>query len=71
MKQGIKKKTNESARLEQFVDPRKLIEKRAYELWLADGCREGNDLHYWLAAEAELGAIIAGQSGISSTRISP
>lgn len=30
------------------------IEKRAYELWLAGGCRHGNDLGDWLQAEREL-----------------
>ena len=35
-------------------DLRAQIEKRAYELWQADDCRDGNDLNYWLQAEREL-----------------
>lgn len=30
------------------------IQKRAYELWLAGGCRHGNDLGDWLQAEGEV-----------------
>jgi hypothetical protein len=30
------------------------IESRAYDLWLADGRRDGNDLSHWLQAEREL-----------------
>jgi hypothetical protein len=30
------------------------IEKRAYELWQADGGPHGNDVHYWLVAERDL-----------------
>ena len=30
------------------------IEKRAYELWQADGGPNGNDLHYWFEAERDL-----------------
>jgi hypothetical protein len=33
-----------------------LIRQRAYELWQADGCPEGQDVDYWLRAEAELAA---------------
>jgi len=31
----------------------KEIEKRAYELWLKDGCCDGRDLDNWLQAERE------------------
>ncbi|HRQ72391.1 MAG TPA: DUF2934 domain-containing protein [Phycisphaerales bacterium] len=32
------------------------IRRRAYELWIARGCREGHDLEDWLDAERELRA---------------
>jgi hypothetical protein len=32
----------------------KQIRERAYHLWLADGCREGEADRHWLAAEREL-----------------
>ncbi len=35
------------------------IRKRAYELWMADGCVYGRGDHYWLAAERELLALSA------------
>jgi hypothetical protein len=35
-------------------DLRAKIESRAYDLWLADGCRDGNALDHWLKAEQEL-----------------
>lgn len=30
------------------------IQTRAYEIYLNEGCKEGNDLEYWLRAESEL-----------------
>ena len=30
------------------------IRERAYHLWVADGCREGESERHWLAAEREL-----------------
>ena len=30
------------------------IHKRAYELWEANGCQQGNDMTNWLAAEREV-----------------
>jgi hypothetical protein len=30
------------------------IRQRAYELWLARGCREGDDLQNWIDAEREI-----------------
>ncbi|OFX12576.1 MAG: hypothetical protein A2516_03710 [Alphaproteobacteria bacterium RIFOXYD12_FULL_60_8] len=30
------------------------IRQRAYDLWVADGCREGHDVADWLRAEAEV-----------------
>jgi hypothetical protein len=42
------------------------IEKRAHELWEAEGCPEGRELEFWLQAERELaeapGAAPAGSS---------
>ena len=32
------------------------IARRAYQLYLADGCQHGRDLAYWFQAEQELGA---------------
>jgi hypothetical protein len=44
--------------------PRPEIEKRAYELWQADGSSYGDDLHYWLQAERDLAR--RHQTGIQS-----
>jgi hypothetical protein len=30
------------------------IQTRAFELYVSEGCKEGNDLEYWLRAEQEL-----------------
>ena len=30
------------------------IQTRAFEIYLSEGCKEGNDLEYWLRAEQEL-----------------
>ena len=27
------------------------IQKEAYKIWLADGCRHGDDLRHWLQAQ--------------------
>jgi DUF2934 family protein len=35
------------------------IRERAYHLWVADGCRDGESDRYWLAAERELLAAFA------------
>jgi hypothetical protein len=32
------------------------IRKRAYELWEASGCQEGNDMANWIQAEQEVRA---------------
>lgn len=32
------------------------IQKRAYEIWLENGCTHGHDREDWLQAEAELSA---------------
>ncbi len=54
MKNGNRKKTNGASQAAERVDLRAQIEKRAYELWQADDCHDGNDLNYWLQAEREL-----------------
>lgn len=51
MKNGNRKKANDAGHAAERVDLRAQIEKRAYELWQADGCRDGNHLNYWLQAE--------------------
>jgi hypothetical protein len=35
------------------------IRERAYHLWVADGCRDGESEHHWLTAERELLAAFA------------
>ena len=45
------------------------IEKRAYELWQADGSHHGNDLHYWLLAERDLASRHGIGGGIHRTAI--
>jgi len=35
------------------------IRERAYHRWVADGCRDGESEHHWLAAERELLAAFA------------
>ena len=30
------------------------IRERAYQLWLADGCQDGNQMAHWLEAQREL-----------------
>lgn len=32
-------------------DQQECIKKRAYELWVKDGCKDGNDQNHWLIAE--------------------
>ena len=49
------KKKNASVETTSNGDELRLeIEKRAYELWHADGGPHGTDLHYWLLAERDL-----------------
>jgi hypothetical protein len=43
-------------------DLRQRIEKRAYELWEADGRVKGREMEYWLKAEEELAPLsVAGE----------
>jgi hypothetical protein len=48
-------KTDDGAQ-KSSSDPglREKIEIRAYEIWLADGSRNGNDNSHWLQAENEV-----------------
>jgi hypothetical protein len=54
MKIGTQKKINAAGSSRDRAGLRARIEARAYHLWLADGGRHGNDLHYWLQAEREV-----------------
>lgn len=54
MKIGTQKKINAANSSRDRAGLRAQIEARAYQLWLADGGRHGNDLHYWLQAEREV-----------------
>ncbi|MBA4176363.1 MAG: hypothetical protein C0505_07350 [Leptothrix sp. (in: Bacteria)] len=36
-----------------------MIRQRAYDRYLGNGCIDGHDLDNWLAAEAEVGALLA------------
>lgn len=44
-KGGVMKNKNKKVELTNS------IEKKAKELWEKDGCKQGNDLSYWLQAE--------------------
>ncbi len=35
-------------------DESESVNKKAYELWEKDGCKQGHDLDYWLNAEKVL-----------------
>ena len=39
-----------------YEPSREEIQTRAFEIYLSEGCKEGNDLEYWLRAEKELRA---------------
>mgnify|MGYP001033707066 CR=1 FL=1 len=38
----------------ELKPPRDEIARRAYEIWLDNGCPHGRDQHIWLQAEKEL-----------------
>jgi Protein of unknown function (DUF2934) len=48
-------KTNDKA-VKPLLNPelRYQIEKRAYEIWLSNGCSHGDDIANWLQAENEV-----------------
>ena len=54
MKTGNRNNTKRAGSAAKNSDLRTEIESRAYDLWLADGRRDGNDLSHWLQAEREL-----------------
>ena len=39
-------------------DPTERIRRRAYAIWLAEGCPPGQELRHWLTAAAELQATV-------------
>ena len=45
------------------------VRRRAYEMWEADGCPQGQDQHYWFSALAELAAPVA--SAIAAVEPAP
>ena len=45
---------NENSKSSPDPDLREQMEKRAYEIWLADGSRHGEDLNDWFQAETEV-----------------
>jgi len=54
MKNRNQKKTKGASHARDRLDLCAQIEKRAYDLWLADSCRDGNHLNHWLHAEREM-----------------
>jgi hypothetical protein len=49
-------KKNASAQTAQTEKPmvgRQVVATLAYQFWVADGCKHGNDLKHWLRAEQE------------------
>jgi len=57
MNLGKKKKSATADNRINGVELREKIESRAYDLWLADGCRHGNDLKHWLQTQRELSVL--------------
>ena len=49
-----KTKQNKSSGESTQVQNGKFVEKRAYEIWLDEGCPQGRSLENWLQAEQEL-----------------
>ncbi len=54
MKTKQHKTNNDTPKSSLDRDLREQIEIRAYEIWLADGSRHGNDISQWFQAEAEM-----------------
>ena len=46
--------SNEAVKRLNDPNLRPRIEKRAYEVWLSNGCSQGNDVAHWLQAENEV-----------------
>ena len=54
MKTKQHKTNRETSKSSPDPDLHDQIEKRAYEIWLADGNRHGNDISHWFQAETEV-----------------
>jgi len=54
MKTKPHKNNNRPAQSWPKIAMREQIERRAHEIWLATGCRHGDDLSHWLQAESEV-----------------
>jgi Protein of unknown function (DUF2934) len=54
MKTKQHKTNSETSKSSPSPDLHVQIEKRAYEIWLADGSRHGNDISHWFQAETEV-----------------
>ena len=54
MKPAKKKNSETTNHQINGAELREKIESRAYQLWLADGCPQGEDLKHWLQAEREV-----------------
>ena len=54
MKTKQHKTNNATAKLSPDPDLRLEIERRAYEIWEANGNRHGDDVAHWLQAETEV-----------------
>jgi hypothetical protein len=52
--------------MEQILEQR--IRERAYALWLANGCTDGEAEQHWLAAEREVLAMLTAQAPPTATR---
>jgi Protein of unknown function (DUF2934) len=48
------KTDNENSKSSPDPDLHEKIQKRAYEIWLADGSHHGNDADHWFQAETEV-----------------
>lgn len=49
-------------------DLEQTIRERAYHLWVADGCRDGESERHWLVAEREVLAAFAASAPTAKTR---
>ena len=46
-----------------MLDLERTIRERAYQLWLENGCQDGNADAHWLAAQLEILSVSLGQLG--------
>jgi len=54
MKNGVRKKTNNTSTSPESGDLNAEIARRAYEIWLNEGGPHGRDQDHWFRAEREL-----------------